>query len=262
MPMYFHRHFNVTTRLNAMMARVATKGSHPIHSSGDKGSHPFTRVATKAPTVMNVDRGGLRQRRARREAERPPPQSALASLIVQRVVLGHMSPQDAQQFAAAAETDVRACQEYVHGDAVFSLVGLHAIAGLGHGGHFAQHAWSGFLSLIKGVQISEPFARELPILWNSTYTPCHQFFMLPHQLFANLYHHYRSEFRRRILGAEGAIEHFWNTMSDHPALNDHPMKEKRNWKTLYVPIALHGDGVPISGVGKSWQRSAEIWSWN
>ena len=110
----------------------------------------------------------------------------LASLIVERAVMGFMSPQDAQKFAAAAEIDTQACLEYAYGDAVLSFVGLRELAGLGGGGHFNQRAWSGFLSLIKGVQISEPFARELPILWNSTYTPCHQFFILPHQLFANL----------------------------------------------------------------------------
>ena len=176
--------------------------------------------------------------------------------------MGHMSPQEAQKFAAAAEADIQACQEYVHGDAVFSFVGLRELAGLGHGGYFSQHAWSGFLSLIRGVNIPWPFGRDLPIVYNSQLTSCLQFFILPHQLFANLYHHYRAEFARRMLGAEGTMENFWNAMSDHPALDGHLMKETRNWKNLYVPIALHGDGVPISGVGKSWQRSSEIWSWN
>ena len=102
---------------------------------------------------MDVERGGRRQRRARREAERPPPQNALATLLVERVVMGFMSPQDAQKFAAAAETDIQACQEYVHGDAMFSFAGVRELAGLGGGGYFGQHAWSWFLTLITGGKI-------------------------------------------------------------------------------------------------------------
>ena len=157
------------------------------------------------PTVMDVERGGRRQRRARREAERPPPQSALATLLVERVVMGFMSPQDAQKFAAAAEKDIQACQEYVHGDAVFSFVGLGAVAGLGGRGYSSHRAWNDLVSLIKGVHIPSPFGRELPIVFLSQFTSCQQFFLLPHQLFANLYHHYRSEFTCRMLGSEGTM---------------------------------------------------------
>ena len=99
----------------------------PHRTSVDKDSHP-TKVATKVarpiPTVMDVERGGRRQRRSRRDAQRPPPQSALATLIVEPVVMGCMPPQGAQNFAAAAETDIQACKKYVHGDAVFLSSGF------------------------------------------------------------------------------------------------------------------------------------------
>ena len=28
-----------------------------------------------------------------------------------------------------------------------------------------------------------------------------------------------------------------------------------------VPISLHGDGTPVSGIGKAWSKSVDIWSW-
>ena len=28
-----------------------------------------------------------------------------------------------------------------------------------------------------------------------------------------------------------------------------------------VPLTLHGDGTPVTGVGKSWGKSGDFWSW-
>ena len=53
-----------------------------------------------------------------------------------------------------------------------------------------------------------------------------------------------------MLGADGAMERFWEQMALHPALENNPVTTKRNWKKRYTPFGLHGDGVPISGVGK------------
>ena len=39
-------------------------------------------------------------------------------------------------------------------------------------------------------------------------------------------------------------------------VNSRPKSEART-----IPISIHGDGLPISGVGKSWQASAEAFSW-
>ena len=91
--------------------------------------------------------------------------------------------------------------------------------------------------------------------------------MLPHQLFANLYHHYRSEFRRRILGAEGTIEHFWNTMSDHPALNDHPNEgeaqlEKQNCTSQLLSTAMESQSLALANHGSDqlrFGRGIHLW---
>ena len=29
-----------------------------------------------------------------------------------------------------------------------------------------------------------------------------------------------------------------------------------------MPIALHGDGTPVSGIGKSWSRLMDIYTWS
>lgn len=39
------------------------------------------------------------------------------------------------------------------------------------------------------------------------------------------------------------------------------MMQQPDWMTRYIPIFLHGDATPITGHGKSWAKSSQIWSW-
>lgn len=33
------------------------------------------------------------------------------------------------------------------------------------------------------------------------------------------------------------------------------------WESKTVPLALHGDGTPVAGIGKAWSRMLDIFSW-
>ena len=50
-------------------------------------------------------------------------------------------------------------------------------------------------------------------------------------------------------------------MKDHPALSATPLAKRRDFKTKCVPISLHSDGVPVSGIGRAWSRSVSVYSW-
>ena len=39
------------------------------------------------------------------------------------------------------------------------------------------------------------------------------------------------------------------------------LKRRRNWRRLCIPLALHGDGVPIVRLGKAWVQTVTNWSW-
>ena len=34
-----------------------------------------------------------------------------------------------------------------------------------------------------------------------------------------------------------------------------------NWKQRAIPLSFHGDGVPVTGVGKSWSKTKVYYSW-
>ena len=49
-------------------------------------------------------------------------------------------------------------------------------------------------------------------------------------------------------------------MEDNPQLKDHPVRYRRDWKRRAIPLVLHGDGVPLTGIGKSWSKLMDVFS--
>ena len=85
--------------------------------------------------------------------------------------------------------------------------------------------------------------------------------LYPHELFASLYRHYNQAFMARIAGSKKKIKSFWESVSDTVQYMNHPIKNVANHKSRAIPIFLHGDGVPCSGIGKSWSKMFDVWSW-
>ena len=72
------------------------------------------------------------------------------------------------------------------------------------------------------------------------------YYLAPHKLMSYMYHTYKTSFQDTILGKEGAMEEFWNTIAGgDPRLiqlaSDHP-----EYKKKCVPIIIHGGGVPCT----------------
>lgn len=63
-------------------------------------------------------------------------------------------------------------------------------------------------------------------------------------------------------GAPGRIEAFWRAMVGTPLFQNHPVQHREGFRNLAIPISLHTDAVPVVGVGKSWQKSMDCYSWS
>ena len=92
--------------------------------------------------------------------------------------------------------------------------------------------------------------------------PQEQQMILPHIAFSVLYHHHVATFHEQVLGGAGAIERFWLDMAGRPSLAGHPLRERPQWQKRTVPLAIHGDGTPVHGVGKAWARLLDSYSWS
>ena len=89
----------------------------------------------------------------------------------------------------------------------------------------------------------------------------------PHVLFATMHERFPRAFEDRLCGGSfDNIRSFWDEMSaaNHPGLLHHDMRVRhsRVWNTKGIPFTIHGDLAPISGLGKSWLKLAEIHSWS
>ena len=62
--------------------------------------------------------------------------------------------------------------------------------------------------------------------------------------------------------ARSALEECWTSVETvgDPRLDHHPMKQSPHWKTTYIPMALHGDAVPVIKVGKAGTQSFDATS--
>ena len=88
-----------------------------------------------------------------------------------------------------------------------------------------------------------------------------QSLLLPHELFATIAAEYQTTWFKSICPDQSNLETFWETAVNHPLLHDHPVLHREHWRRYAVPIALHGDGVPVVGIGKAWTKLLNVFSW-
>lgn len=89
-----------------------------------------------------------------------------------------------------------------------------------------------------------------------------QSILMPHLVWSEMYES-NAEMFRKVMIPSGSrqIADFWNSIEGHPALKDHPMMSTPDWNNMCIPLSIHGDGVPVVGVGKSWAKGVETYSW-
>ena len=203
-------------------------------------------------------RGGVRQRQAKRQrSARPSVKSQLARFLVSMFAWGHMSPQMVQKIALYAKRDF---DEALLEGAV--LPDLDKLAELGTRGRWENNISTQLLTSI-GTRLPKLHESSLPL---SASVPCtflmrSQGILLPHELFATLYRTYPRQFNDRIVQSRQQLKKNWREMEDHPAMIGHPMRERSGWAERAVPLSIHGDEVPVTGVGRSWSKSLLLISW-
>ena len=206
-------------------------------------------------------KGGAQQqlRRQRLAAgvgdERP---SQLANFLLEQWSFGQLSTPMVQRIA-----------HHAHADGV-DLPEVVRLAGLGAGGRLPGNTHRDLLAATGDM----PFKRALSTfmvpyrhgLRGVRAVP--QEMLLPHLVVAELYEAYPDEFSTRLLGSDGLgdtsrLQSFWESMEQrHPGVRGNAMLDVASWQQCFIPLAVHGDGVPVSGVGKSWSKSFESYSFN
>ena len=100
------------------------------------------------------------------------------------------------------------------------------------------------------------------IQFASPFNNISQDLLLPHELFSSIYSEYRHAWQKSILPNTSELRHFWREVDGHPQMLGHELRQRPNYQTWAIPISFHGDGVPITGVGKIWAKMRTLFSWS
>ena len=167
--------------------------------------------------------------------------SELASFLVEQWAWGHISPQMVQQVAS------KACADMQHA----APTSLQSLAKLG-GGY--ANLMSSALIARQRSKLPDPFIIQLPYKKGNQMQKC----LLPHEVFASIFHNYFETFKNVLVGPPGYLQDFWRSSKQHPCMSLHPALADTSKQ---IPVGMHGDGVPIVGKGKIWSKSAWVYSW-
>ena len=203
--------------------------------------------------------GGVQQRLYNRRGEPETDgtmgeTSSLCMVLLNLFAWGFFSPQRVQQIAEMAVRDIERAQE----DPLV-LADLKMLAGLGTKGMHANNIHSELMAKIEHVpKIPKPFKANVPL---KGFPNSIQSMLLPHEMFACIWESYKNVWNTAIVPSADRVRKFWRSMQLHPQLREHPMTSTPDWFSHTVPLAVHGDGVPITGIGTVWSRVMTNYSW-
>eukprot|EP00969_Alexandrium_andersonii_P031097 1357461-Alexandrium_andersonii.AAC.1 len=214
-------------------------------------------ASSSAASSASLGRGGgYRQRAARaaqlHQAEHPPRQSKLARKLLDRWSWGLLSAPMVQELASCAVEDGAQGED------------LLVLSKLGSQGRYPNKCHKELMDKLRPTSITDVLGKiSVFYMYGKMVKQINQEILLPHELFAQLYAKHKDQFMVSMCGgSQGNIEQYWEAMKDHPALPGHPLLLRRDYKKFAIPVAIHGDAVEVSGVGKAWSKSLEVYSWS
>ena len=196
------------------------------------------------------DRAGGIWQRQRAATQETMAESCLFVVLMTMFAKGNLSGAQCHTIAKAAKQDLDKARDGYH------FPKLDDLAHLQHGKNLQQHV---FRAMSKEANFPEPFEAHIPMKGVDPHKPSASI-MLPHEVFA--YFFSKEDTRvEKLLPTEELCQTFWSKFQHHPCMAGHPVLGRQGFRQKCVPLCLHGDEVPISGVGKIWCRKALMLSW-
>ena len=187
------------------------------------------------------------------QQDQHPEVSNFAKVFLQKWAWGKISTPEVQALARAAY------QDGLQHTQVLTL------ASIGSWGKYPGNMQRDLLRAVgSGCELG-CCASEFPLLlqaqretWVSTLVSM----LLPHKLFAKIFHERPGAFQASILGGDVSnIRSFWTSMQNHPIVASRPELRGRLDLLQVIPIGLHGDGVSYMQL-RAGGKSLEVLSWS
>ena len=176
--------------------------------------------------------------------------------MVMLVLTGFMSP---QLFARLVRMIVRDLKRMKAGK--LNMRSLEKLGSIGSSGDNPITCWRDLKTLLPVPKLPKLFRLKLPLVHTSMGRFFHDVpLLLPHQLFAALWKHYPESFNSLILGSRENCRKFWAAVKDSPQFRAHKVGTIPGYEDLFIPLKIHGDGAPVTGLGKGWGKLVDIFS--
>jgi len=219
--------------------------SEPSASSsgpgGERPEIPNLQVSKRKRQVLqakDVQKPQVRKDKKQRE-------SLLVAFLVQAFAWGHMPATKVQQIAHLAYQDL---QKAKNDESI-----EEELLSMARCGQFGKHSGHVYGQLIEAVDTGVlPPAKPCPVPVKDNSQRGYGIralkFVLPHELFASLYHNHKDKFRWCVCPGKDVLRSFWRSQQEHPQMDGHPIKEVENYQERAIPVSFHGDAVPVTGL--------------
>ena len=190
---------------------------------------------------------------------------------------GKISAAEVQREALRSHNDFQRTLSSIPLSEDFMPKSLMRVAQLGHWGthpgnvHRELKYWLGETTIPAAHVITVPMAITKPTCGAETSVDVDFPILFPHEILAHVYRNQPALFKQLYIAGDMEEqtlgmhhENFWSTVQERgdPRLLNHPMTTIRDWKQTFVPLSLHGDGVPVTKIGKAGSKSMEVYSFS
>lgn len=137
------------------------------------------------------------------------------------------------------------------------------VATIGCSGQYQNKRYSDLMSRIE-PNLTLPKPHKCKMKFAGKLGEQTQEMLLPHEMFAAFYSNTKF-WQTVILPDEDHPLTFWHAQREgkHPQWNGHPLQEMDDaGLSKVIPVSLHGDEVPVTGLGKQWTKKMVNWSWH
>ena len=86
--------------------------------------------------------------------------------------------------------------------------------------------------------------------------------LCPHIVFATLYHDHNAAWRQLMAPSQDELRRFGGEIAHTPQCQGHPVRHGGDHGSFGVPLTIHGDGAPVTGLGKARGKMMNARSWS
>ena len=195
-------------------------------------------------------KGGIHQRLKATEQDYAV-ESALQVMLLLNYAQGILSAYQISELARAAKKDIDLASQG------YTFPKLNRLAKVQHGKNLQG---SILRELANDSDLPKPKEFDIPMKQTSSTTASSNV-LLPHEMFHYFFKNAKG-WAHSMVPDEKLIPKFWESFNGHPCMDGHPVLAREDYKRKCVPLSIHGDETPITGVGKVWSRKALLLTWS